>query len=79
MSEPEENQKELNEAYELGASAGLEQASGVVLERAMEAFLSKQPEATMLRGLSDKLKKLAEKRHPGTDSQYRRRINTWRS
>lgn len=64
--EEEEKQKELNEAYELGATSGLKQASGVVLERAMEAFLGNQPEAIMLRGLSGKLKKLAEERHLGT-------------
>lgn len=66
--EEEEKQKELNEAFELGASSGLKQASGVVLELAMKAFLGNDPEAIMLRTLSNKLKKLADERHPGTDA-----------
>lgn len=60
-----------NHAYKVGIASGLEQASGIVLSRAQEAFTQHDDKrAQTLRELSDLLLKKSKDQHPGPNVSY---------
>lgn len=56
MSEPAENEEELNRSYQLGISSGLEQAAKFLLDKAAQHFKTSHDEtAKVLRNLHHEL------------------------
>lgn len=65
MSEPHPYEDDLNRSYQVGIYAGLGQASGHLLNLAVEAFRNGKPEAERLKRIADELSVMAQKAHPG--------------
>lgn len=65
MSEPHPDEAGRDRAYKVGISIGLEQASGTLMARALEAFKNADSMASELRRLSVLLKKMSDDAHPG--------------
>lgn len=62
----EEDESELNRSYQVGISSGLDQAASLLMSEATSKFKAGQDnEARQLRCLSEDLKKLGKKAHPG--------------
>lgn len=58
-------------SYKVGTSSGLQQAAGVLLTEATEAFtLGRDEEAQMLRKLANQLSAQSKKEHPGPHPSY---------
>jgi len=61
----EDHEQELNRAYKLGQSAGLDSAARILGEAAQEVFLRDDDvKATLLRGYCKKIEALANKVKP---------------
>lgn len=65
MSEPHPYEDDLNRSYQVGIYAGLGQASGFLLNLAVEAFKNGEPEAGRFKRIADELSRMSEKAHPG--------------
>jgi hypothetical protein len=64
-SDEDELEELKNNAYKLGEHSGLNEAAGILLTKAAQAFQNeKDAEAKQLRDIGKEFKELAEKRHP---------------
>ena len=73
MSEDEdpETEKRLNRTYYLGQSSGLEEAAGILLERAIGLFgIGKDGDVITMRGIATEIKKLSVTRREEADKKF---------
>lgn len=66
MSEPAENEEELNRSYQVGISVGLEQAASYLMELAIEDFKRSGYDSNLLKKISIELNKRSDAAHPLT-------------
>lgn len=65
MSGPHPDEAGRDRAYKVGISVGLEQASVLLMDRAVQGFKTLNPYAEELRRLALDLKKKSDAAHPG--------------